>query len=123
MKLDLSEFVRIFPLRAKNISWLFGAGTSITAGLPSAYDLIWDFKRRIYCSEQGYLLKQFDNLSDRGIRTTIQSYFDSSGNCPSKNSIEEYSFYFERAYRSSKDRRNYLEDLLSGMQISLSLIH
>lgn len=118
MKLDLSEFVRIFPLRAKNISWLFGAGTSVTAGLPSAYDLIWDFKRRIYCSEQGYPLSLFDNLSDRGIRTTIQNYFDSKDDCPAKNNTQEYSFYFERAYRSSVDRKKYLEGLLSGMHIS-----
>jgi len=118
MKLDLSEFVRIFPLRSKNISWLFGAGTSVSAGLPSAYNLIWDFKRKIYCSEQGLPLNQFDNLSDRGIRTQIQNYFDSSGDCPEKDSTEEYSYYFERAFRSSADRKEYLEGLLSGMQLS-----
>jgi hypothetical protein len=118
MKLDFPEFVRLFPLRAKNISWLFGAGTSVSAGLPTAYNLIWDFKRRIYCSEQGLSLNRFSNLSDRGLRVQIQSYFDSSTDCPLKDSPQEYSYYFERAFPSPTDRKEYLEALLSGMQLS-----
>lgn len=118
MKLSFPEFVRLYPLRAKRISWLFGAGTSVSAGLPSAYDLIWDFKRRIYCSEQGIALNRFSNLSDRGLRTQIQSYFDKNDNCPSKDTPEEYSFYFERAFPKAIDRKEYLDNLLSGIQLS-----
>lgn len=118
MNLNFSEFIRLYPLRAKRISWLFGAGTSVSAGLPSAYDLIWDFKRRIYCSEQGIALNRFSNLSDRGLRNQLQSYFDKSGNCPSKDAPQEYSYYFERAFPKAIDRKEYLDILLSGMQLS-----
>lgn len=114
----LSDFVKLFPLRASNISWLFGAGTSVSAGLPTAYDLIWDFKRRIYCAEQGYPLYHFSNLSDFAIRRTIQSYFDGKGTCPPEDSPEEYSFYFEYAFPSPKSRREYLDLMLSGMQLT-----
>ncbi|MEH6657050.1 SIR2 family protein [Leeuwenhoekiella marinoflava] len=100
------------------MSWLFGAGTSVSAGLPSAYDLIWDFKRRIYCSEQGIALNRFSNLSDRGLRTQIQNYFSRNDTCPLKDSPEEYSYYFERAFPKAIDRKGYLDNLLSGMQIS-----
>lgn len=118
MKLSFPEFVRLYPLRANRISWLFGAGTSVSAGLPSAYDLVWDFKRRIYCSEQGIALNRFSNLSDRGLRTQIQSYYDKNDECPSKDAPAEYSYYFERAFPTAIDRREYLDNLLSGMQLS-----
>jgi NAD-dependent SIR2 family protein deacetylase len=116
--MTLSEFVRLYPLRAKNIAWFFGAGTSVSAGLPSAGDLVWEFKRRIYCSEQGYHLSLFNNLTDPAIRNQIQSYFDSKGGYPADNSIEEYSFYFEKAYPSARDRSDYLMQQLQGMQNS-----
>jgi NAD-dependent SIR2 family protein deacetylase len=116
--MKLSEFIPLFPLRASNISWLFGAGTSVSAGLPTAYDLIWDFKRRIYCAEQGYELRLYDNLSDSGLRHQIQSYFDGKGDCPPEDSIEEYSFYFNAVFTTAKSRREYLDSLLSGVKLS-----
>lgn len=117
--MTLPEFIRIYPLRAKNIAWFFGAGTSISSGLPSAYDLIWDFKRKIYCSEQGYPVSLFSNLTDSGIRNQIQSYFDSKENYPAQDSIEEYSFYFELAFPNKRDRSDFLSDQLSSMNLSL----
>ncbi len=116
--MKLSDFVRIYPLRAENISWLFGAGTSVAAGLPSAYDLIWDFKRRLYCSEQGYNLSLYGNLSDPLIRRQIQNYFDAKGIFPQEDSPEEYSKYFEATYTSPRSRREYIEQLLSGSQLT-----
>ena len=116
--MTLAEYVRLFPLRARNMAWLFGAGTSVAAGLPTASDLIWEFKKRIYCSEEGYSLSLFNNLSDPAVRKQIQSYFDSKSAYPPEGSIEEYSFYFENAYPSAKDRSEYLTQQLQGMQNS-----
>ena len=118
MAISLSEFVKFYPLRSKGLAWLFGAGSSVSAGVPSAYDLIWDFKRRIYCAEQGYPLSIFNNLTDNGIREQIQSYFDSQSSCPKFDSTEEYSYYFERAFKSAKDRSEYISQQTSGMQLS-----
>lgn len=114
----LSEFIRLYPLRAKTLAWFFGAGTSVSAGLPTAWDLVWEFKRRIYCSEEGYHISLFSNLSDPAIRNQIQSYFNSKEEYPSENSIEEYSFYFEKAYPSARDRSDYLMQQLQGIQNS-----
>lgn len=116
--MTLSEFVRIYPLRAKTISWFFGAGTSVSAGLPTASDLVWEFKKRIYCSEQGLHLSLFSNLTDPAIRAQIQNYFNSKAGYPAENSIEEYSFYFEMAFSSPRDRADYLMQQLRGMQNS-----
>jgi len=116
--MTLSEFVRIYPLRSKGISWLFGAGSSVAAGMPSASDLVWEFKKRIYCSEEGVHLSVFNNLSDQVLRKQIQNYFESKVGYPQDNSIEEYSFYFESAFSSPADRRAFLDQQLSGIQNS-----
>ena len=116
--MTFSEFIRIYPLRATNLAWLFGAGTSISAGMPTASDLIWQFKRMIYCSEQGINPSLFSNLTDNAVRKQIQSYFDGLSSYPAQGSVEEYSFYFEKAFTSARDRSEYLSRLLSGMQNS-----
>lgn len=118
MAITLSEFVKYYPLRANSLMWLFGAGSSVSAGVPSAYDLTWDFKRRIYCADQAYPLHLFNNLTDVGIREQIQNYFDSQGNCPAFDSSDEYSYYFERAFSSPRDRSEYISKQTSGMQLT-----
>ncbi|MBW7942043.1 MAG: SIR2 family protein [Candidatus Kuenenia stuttgartiensis] len=100
------------------MAWFFGAGSSVSAGVPSAYDLTWDFKRRIYSAEQSYPLHLFRNLTDSGIRQQIQNYFDAQGLCPSFDSSEEYSYYFERAFASARDRSDYIAHQTSGMQLT-----
>lgn len=97
---------------------MFGAGTSVAAGMPSAWDLVWQFKRMIYCAEERYNLSLFKNLSDPSIRHQIQSYFDAKGTYPKEDAVEEYSFYFEKAFASPTDRRIFLAEQLSGMQNS-----
>jgi hypothetical protein len=114
----LSEFVKFFPLRANNLAWLFGAGSSVSAGVPSAYDLIWDFKRRIYCADQSYRLSLFSNLTDPAIKEQIQAYFDNQPDCPVADSTEEYSYYFERALASPIDRSEYIAQQTTGMRLT-----
>lgn len=118
MAIPLSEFVKFYPLRANNLAWFFGAGSSVSAGVPSAYDLIWDFKRRIYCADQSYRLSLFNNLTDPAIRQQIQGYFDSQSDCPPVDSTEEYSYYFERAFSSPIDRSEYIARQTTGMQLT-----
>jgi NAD-dependent protein deacetylases, SIR2 family len=62
--MTLPEFLRAFPLRAQNLMWLLGAGASAASGIPTAYDMIWDFKRRLYCAEQRVSLQSCDDLTD-----------------------------------------------------------
>ncbi len=118
MAIPLSEFVKFYPLRAKGLTWFFGAGSSISAGVPSANDLIWDFKRRIYCAEQALPLSIYNNLTDSGIREQIQNYFTSQNACPPYNSPEEYSYYFERAFSSAIDRSQYISQQTLGLQLT-----
>lgn len=38
------DFARRFALRAGNLMWFLGAGASAAAGIPTAGDMIWEFK-------------------------------------------------------------------------------
>jgi NAD-dependent SIR2 family protein deacetylase len=73
--------------------------------------MIWDFKRRIYCSEQKVPLRACDDLGDPMLRDKIQAFFDRQGTCPPRDSLDEYAFYFSRVYPSEADRRRYIEEL------------
>ena len=50
--IDQKELTKLFCARPQNFAWFLGAGTSRSAGLPTAGDVIWDLKRQIYCNEE-----------------------------------------------------------------------
>lgn len=63
--LDFDAFVRSFVQnRDTSFAFLLGAGASITSGIPSADDCIWDWKRMIYCSSQSSIPPFIDPKSD-----------------------------------------------------------
>ena len=95
-----------------SVMWLLGAGASAASGIPTADWMTWDFKRRIYCSEQNLPVSSCADLFHRATQTRIQSYCDSRG-WPERGSAEEYSFYFEKAFPQEGDRRRYIDELTS----------
>jgi NAD-dependent SIR2 family protein deacetylase len=108
-----AEFLRVYHLRAPHLMWLLGAGASAASGIRTAGDMIWDFKRRIYCSEQKVPLRACEDLGDPRLLDKVQEFFDRQGTCPPRDSLEEYAFYFSRVYPSEADRRKYIEELTS----------
>jgi hypothetical protein len=118
LAMKLAEFLRIYPVRAKNLMWFLGAGASAGARVPTATDLMWSFKRTIYCSEQKVSPKVLDDLSDENIRRRIQTYLDASNRFPPAGDPDEYAAIFEYAYPDPKDRRTRLDALLSGALLS-----
>jgi hypothetical protein len=84
--------------------WLLGAGASAAAGIPTAWDMIWEFKQRIYVSQKRVSLESVTDLGNPAIRAQLQSYFDASGTFPATGSPEEYANLFEAAWpRRSAD--------------------
>ena len=98
--------------------WLLGAGSSAAAGIPTAHDMIWDFKRTIYCSEQKKPLKSCQDLADKALQLRIQEYLDTTQKFPPNNSISEYSDLFEYVYLAEADRRRYINNMLIGIRAS-----
>ena len=113
--MPLGEFLRLFPVRSQNLMWFFGAGASAAAGIPTAWDMIWEFKRSIFCSEQGIPISRCSNLSDDRLRRRIQEYFDSQAGetFPPEDDPREYEVYFEKAWPHESDRRRYIDSAIS----------
>jgi hypothetical protein len=118
--MNLSSFTSIFCLRPQNFAWFLGAGTSRSAGLPTASDLIWDLKRRYYCREENQEFSRQDIQSD-AVKTRIQTYLDAHG-FPELWADQEYTTYFEKAFGDDKERqRQYINGILSEHRVTLSV--
>ena len=117
---QLDEFLRSIK---QNIdtphSLLLGAGASIESGIPSATDCIWDWKREIYLSKNPGSIGNFDNSKSEAVRRVIQRWIDAQNIYPAENSVEEYSYFAEKAYPIADDRRKYFQHLVANHDPSL----
>ncbi|MCW2274053.1 SIR2 family protein [Rhodoblastus acidophilus] len=117
---DQFELTSVFCAKPQQFAWFIGAGTSAVAGLPTAWDIIWDLKRRQYCREENQEISRQD-VQIGSIRTRIQSYLESKG-FPSEGDPTEYTKYFENIFGDDKERqRQYLAAMLSEEKVTLSV--
>jgi NAD-dependent SIR2 family protein deacetylase len=112
-QLEYDAFLRSFK---RNIdvphSFLLGAGSSISSGIQSAYDCIWEWKKDIFLSKNINSAESYKNYKDEAVRKSIQNWLDSQGVYPELDSSKEYSFYAEKAYPIADDRRKYFLSLI-----------
>tara|TARA_R110000765_G_scaffold9911_3_gene30864 strand:- start:51422 stop:54580 length:3159 start_codon:yes stop_codon:yes gene_type:complete len=117
LRLDYDAFLRSFK---RNIdvphSFLLGAGASISSGIQSAYDCIWEWKKDIYLSKNINASDYYKNYKEESVRKSIQKWLDSQGEYPELDSNDEYSFFAERAYPISEDRRKYFLSLIENKE-------
>ena len=115
--LDYDAFLRSFK-RNKDVphSILLGAGASISSGVQSAYDCIWEWKKDIYLSKNINASDFYKNYKEEPVRRSIQKWLDSEGGYPELDSDDEYSFYAEKAYPIEDDRRKYFSDLIDSKE-------
>ncbi|WP_245460614.1 hypothetical protein [Rhizobium leguminosarum] len=90
---DQYELTSIFCAKPQQFAWFIGAGTSAVAGLPTAWDIIWDLKRRQYCREESQDISRQD-VQLGAIRSRIQSYMLSKG-YPAEGDPGEYTLTFK----------------------------
>ena len=114
------ELTSLFCTRPQNFAWFLGAGTSRSAGLPAATDIIWDLKRRHYCREENQEIARQD-VQNKAVQARIQSFMDARG-FPAQWAENEYATYFEKIFGADKERqRRYLQGILSEERVSLSV--
>lgn len=120
MKIGYSEFLRTFEVIPDDKMTVFlGAGASIGAGIPSAGSLVWEFKRKLYCSTLGIREEKFKDVESESNRRVLQDHFDSSGGYPTRGAPHEYSFYFDKCYPNPRDRKLFVQRKVENRQPSL----
>ncbi len=95
-------------------SILLGAGASITSGVQTAYDCIWEWKKDIFLSNNPNAPEYYKNYKDERVQASIQKFLDNDIIFPDIGSPDEYSFYAEKAYPIAEDRRKYFQKLVEG---------
>lgn len=117
IQLEYDAFLRSFK---RNLdvphSFLLGAGASISSGIQTAYDCIWEWKKDIYLSKNINAAEFYKNHRNESVRKSIQKWLDNQGGFPVLNSAEEYSFYAEKAYPIPDDRRKYFFSLTESKE-------
>jgi hypothetical protein len=91
------DFARRFSMRAGSLMWLLGTGASAAAGIPTAWDMIWEFKQQLFVSQCRVSLKAVADLSNPAVRRSLQSFIEGLGRYPSAGAPDEYAALFEAA--------------------------
>ena len=120
--MEQNELIQLLSESAPKFTWLLGAGTSQSAGLPTAMDVMWDLKRRHYCLEENQQISAND-IQNVAVQDKISAYMQAHG-FPEPGDPAEYSACFELIFGDDHERqRKYLRAMLSDDRISLSVGH
>lgn len=99
--------------------FLLGAGASISSGIQSAIDCIWEWKRDIFVSKNPNFANHFRDFTTNETRITLQEWIDKEGCYLPANHPDEYSSYAEKAYPIDEIRKKYFENLCKGKEPSI----
>jgi hypothetical protein len=120
--MEQSELIRLIAENPTHFAWLLGAGASQSANLPTAWDLIWELKRREYNLKENQKVPKSD-IQNRAIQEKIQDYFTGRG-FPSSGDPAEYSRYFELIFGDDMERqRKWLHGMLDEGKVALAMGH
>lgn len=117
-RIEADDFARRFTLRTQKLMWLLGAGASASAGVPTAMDMVWEFKQQLYVSQKKVSRQAVADLSNPSVRTKLQTYINAMQNIPESGATDEYAALFERVYPSEADRSTYIKALIAGAKPS-----
>lgn len=110
---EVAELVRMHALRSPRLMWLLGAGASAASGIPTASQMVEEFKIQLFCSESG-TPRQTLELGEPAIWRRIDAHFDGDGRFPAPGEPGDYSAFFEAAMPNPLDRRTYIANATNG---------
>jgi len=109
--LPLDALIRSIGVNKATSHLIFlGSGASVSSGVPSAEQCIWEWKRNIFLTKTPGLEEQFSEISLAGVRQRIQKWFDQQGTYPREGDPDEYGFYMEACFPIPGDRRSYFQE-------------
>ena len=112
------DFARRYSVRSERLMWLLGAGASAAAGIPTAGDMIWEFKQQLFVSQRRVSLETVADLANEMVRHKLQSHIDSSGRFPTVGAPDEYAALFEAVWSAERDRQAYIDSKIGGAKPS-----
>ena len=113
LSLPLDAFVRAVGVDHEvPHAMLLGAGASVSSAIPSAWQCIWEWKRKIFLTNNPGLEKQFSELTLLSVQRGIQDWLDKQGGYPALDSHEEYCFYIEECFPIGQHRRQFFADMI-----------
>jgi hypothetical protein len=107
-RIGAEKFALAFPQNCQNLAWLLGAGASAAAGIPTGYDMIIDFKTRLFCEAVKIRRREVDTGDPLWLQR-ITAFFDDAHGMPAAGDADEYAALFEAVYPKPSDRRTYIE--------------
>lgn len=112
------DFVRRLSMRSGQLMWLLGAGVSVSAGIPSAWDMIWRFKQELYVAQRKVTRASVADLGDPAVQRLLDSHIASSESLPKLGSPDEYAALFEAAWPAERDRTTFIQGMIAGAKPS-----
>lgn len=104
--------------------WLLGAGASRQAGIPTAYDIIWELKCRTYCLQQQRDFSNFSDYTSPVIRAEVQSFLNGNDQFKNVNPDDEYSFFLEYVFKDNPEGlRKYIQEKVKNDKVYPSYGH
>lgn len=112
--IEFDTFLNRFEVRPPgSYAFFLGSGTSVQSGILTGGQLVWDFKRRLYCNHHKIPTEKLQDLESLENQKIIQDFLVNQKLMPSDPSLE-YSFYFEKCFPSSDDRKYYIQNRVSN---------
>jgi len=99
----------------KQYAFFLGAGASASSNIPTAREMIWDFKKQLYASAKSLNLT-FINQKDYDFREEIENWVRINYSDISEN---DYGFFFAECFPSKEDRKNYIQGKVKLAQPSI----
>jgi hypothetical protein len=72
-EIGADDFARRFSLRAPNLMWFLGSGASAAAGIPTAFDMVWEFKQQLFISQRRVSPQAVADLASPTIRAQLEA--------------------------------------------------
>lgn len=120
--LPVDDFVRRLMSQRKSLHWLVGAGVSLSAGVPTAWDMIYDFKRTIYAQAKRIPLTDLD-ASDPDVQLRLDTHFATLSDYPPLGDPDEYAVFFEKVHPDTAGRQRKIEEMLAAASPKPNLGH
>ena len=92
--------------------------SSASAGIPTAWDMVWDFKQQLFISQRRVSPQRLPTSRIQIIRATCRPTSTLQGTCRRLGAPDEYAALFETVYPAEADRRTYLDAKIAGAKPS-----